>query len=232
MFKKKIEEKTFSFLARWAAPPLLKTIRLTCSFEEINRENLDLFYPGENFILSFWHGHILPMAHYFLNSGFYTFVSPHRDGEYVARMMDGMGQNYLRTSLRDLSISALVRGLKLARQGETLAITPDGPVGPRFQVKPGIIGISERTKLPILPAAGLPTRAHFFSSWDRFCFPYPFAEIKMIFGDPLWPWEMEGDDEQRARVLENRMLKITRELAEDCSVPADYFTEAEASGEG
>lgn len=218
-----IEKKSFSFLSRWLAPALLKGIRLTSRFDVRNEAELSKLYPEDNFILAFWHGQMIPFVQYFLNSGFYTFASPHRDGDYVARMMEGMGQKALRTSLRDVQIGELVKGLKLAREGETLVVTPDGPVGPRMVAKPGIIKISRRTQLPILPAAGLATSAHFFSSWDRYCFPFPFGKIMLNFGAPIRSWDSEVSVEESAKQLEGKLRSLTGKLAEDCSVPEDYF---------
>ncbi len=223
-FSHRLKTNLFYFLSRWVAPQLLKTIRWTSSVKVSNRDNLSKLFPAKNFILAFWHGQMLPLVQFFLNSGFYTFVSPHRDGEYVSGMMKGMGQNALRTSLRDVKISALVEGLRLARQGETLAITPDGPIGPRLTAKPGIIKISQRTELPILPAAGLATKARYFSSWDRFCFPLPFGKIMLNFGAPFSPAEISEPVDDLTGELENKLSSLTEELAEECELPPDYFS--------
>ncbi len=225
-FLKPLKYSLFSFLAGRVAPPLLKIIRLSCRLEARHREHFVKLSEQQNFIIAFWHGQILPLAQYFLNSGYYTFVSPHRDGEYVARMMTGMGQNHLRTSIRDPRIGELRRAFKLAARGENLGVTPDGPLGPRFSFQPGVVAISRRTKLPILPVAGLATRAYYFSSWDRFCFPLPLGRTIVSFGQPFRPWQAPGSLEQQRQKIETTMLNLTRELADTCSVPADYFEPA------
>lgn len=206
--KKKIEQPVFKFLSRWVAPSLLKLLRLSCT---INGQNEEFYHDlkDENFILALWHGQMFPLLFYFGPVGFYTFVSPHRDGSYIARVFTGMGHHSLRTSLRDPRLSSLAEALKLARRGESLAITPDGPLGPRCRAKPGVINLSEHTELPILPAAGLARPAKHFSSWDNFCLPLPFGELAVDFGEPICFWKKNLSMAEKQKQLEERMNRLT-----------------------
>ncbi len=210
MVKKDIERRFFGFLSRWFAPPLLKLLKASCKLK-VNNETFpgQLLENNENFILAFWHGQMLPLLFYFGPAGFYTFISPHRDGEYIARALEGMGHYSLRTSLRDRRLRAVAEALKLAREGETLVVTPDGPVGPRCRAKPGIIQLSERARIPIIPSAGLAASGRYFSSWDRFCLPYPFGRIAVEFSEPLRFWEKDLPLEKKQKELENIMNGLT-----------------------
>ncbi len=226
--KSDIGDGFLTFATSYIAPPLLKTIRWSTKIQTRNSHFHEEVARDSNYILCFWHGQIVPLMYYFLNSGFYTFVSPHRDGRYVANVMEGMGQNSIKTSLRDPRIGELRRAFRLARDGKTLGITPDGPLGPRFTVQPGVIKISERTKLPLLPVGGLATRAHFFPSWDRFCFPLPFSKIIINFGPVYRPWESTEKLSVKVQKFENQMVELSRQLTTDCAVPPEYFS---SSGE-
>ncbi len=213
--KKDIERRIFGFLSRWLAPPLLKLLKFSNRLQAINEKYpLRLEEEQENFILAFWHGQMLPLLFYFGPAGFHTFISPHRDGEYIARALEGMGHYSLRTSLRDRRLRAVAQALKLAREGESLVITPDGPVGPRCRAKPGIIQLSERAQIPILPAAGLAAPGRYFSSWDRFCLPYPFGEVVVSFSEPLRFWEQQRPLEEKQQELERIMNNLTGECRE------------------
>jgi len=220
--KKKIEQFVFGLAARYIAPPVLKAIRFSCSMD-VEGENwpTGLREKNQNFILAFWHGQMIPLLYYFTGAGFYTFASPHRDGQYIANILEGMGHYSLRTSIRDRRLKALVKALRLARSGETLAITPDGPVGPRREVKEGAIGLSEKTGLPILPAAGLARPARIFSSWDRFCLPYPFGRLNIKFSRPIDFSEMDCSPDEKKRILQSELENLTLSAAGELNIDPD-----------
>jgi lysophospholipid acyltransferase (LPLAT)-like uncharacterized protein len=67
-----------------------------------------------------------------------------------------------------------------------LAMTPDGPRGPRRQMKEGIIYISSRSGRPAVPCALLADR--FWSvggGWTDMIIPKPFSRVVLIAGTPL-----------------------------------------------
>jgi lysophospholipid acyltransferase (LPLAT)-like uncharacterized protein len=75
-------------------------------------------------------------------------------------------------------IESLVSG------GPPGALTVDGPRGPAHEVKPGIIEIARRAKVPIVAYLAIPDRCWTFNSWDRFRLPKPFAKIDVYYGPP------------------------------------------------
>ncbi|MFP4687443.1 MAG: lysophospholipid acyltransferase family protein [bacterium] len=217
--KEKVERFVFGQAARYIAPPVLKLIRSSSSLEvEGEKWPAGLRDNNQNFLLAFWHGQMIPLLYYFGPAGFYTFISPHRDGEYIARVLEGMGHYSLRTSLRDLKLKALVKALRLARDGETLVITPDGPIGPCHRVKEGVIRLSERAGLPVLPSAGLARPSRIFSSWDRFCLPYPFSRLKIKFSRPIDFSEMNCSSEEKRQLLQAEMERLTGSVARDLDI--------------
>lgn len=225
---KQTRTRILAALSGTVAPVLLRILRDSNRIEVQHVEPYERFRNrGQNFIIAFWHGQMLPILFYIRTGGYYTFISPHRDGEYIARALEGMGHHALRTSLRDRRLRALGEALKLAREGETLAVTPDGPRGPRYRAKDGIVKLSRKTDLPILPVAGVSGRAHVFSSWDRFCMPLPLGTIHVRFGDPLFPDET-NDIERDRRRLEERLNRISREAGEGLPGLDEYLEEFRA----
>jgi lysophospholipid acyltransferase (LPLAT)-like uncharacterized protein len=81
------------------------------------------------------------------------------------------------------ALSAMV---ELAAESVDLGITPDGPRGPRHQVKAGVAQLARLTGRPVIPLAFVCGRGHRFNSWDRFLCPYPFARAVFRFGQPLY----------------------------------------------
>ena len=72
------------------------------------------------------------------------------------------------------------------RAGRSLAITPDGPKGPREKMKPGPVLIAQRTGAPIIPVVSGASRASYFGGWDRFMIPHPFARLQIAYGEPVF----------------------------------------------
>lgn len=210
LMSKSTRRTVFGFLSRWLAPSLLSGLRSTNDLEVDGARHVrTLERSGDNYILAFWHGHMLPMLFQFWRGGFYCFISPHRDGEYIARAIDGLDQHAVRTSLRDRRVKSLVQALRLARRGERFAVTVDGPLGPAFEVKPGIVQLSVKTNLPVIPAAGLSSRAFVASSWDRFCLPLPLGTVRVTLGEPF-RFSEDRDLEEQRTALEESLRDLTR----------------------
>lgn len=76
--------------------------------------------------------------------------------------------------------------LRAAREPGVLAITPDGPRGPRHSVAPGAVFLAARTDRALLPIGVAASRAWTLSSWDQHLVPKPFARVVIAYGDPLF----------------------------------------------
>jgi lysophospholipid acyltransferase (LPLAT)-like uncharacterized protein len=67
----------------------------------------------------------------------------------------------------------------------TWAITPDGPKGPRYEAKKGIVELARLANKMILPVTYSSSKKRVIQSWDRFLLPYPFSRIVFVWGDPI-----------------------------------------------
>ena len=136
-------------------------------------------------LVAFWHRHILTLLAHYRGERFVVPVSEHQDGEYVANVMERLGFCSVRGSTTRGSL-ALVRGIvSKAKEGRSVAITPDGPKGPRFTVQPGFILLARRSGLPVYPVGVAAARAWELSSWDRFVVPKPWTRIAICIGEPI-----------------------------------------------
>src|SRR5205807_4997169 len=66
-----------------------------------------------------------------------------------------------------------------------LAVTPDGPRGPRRVVQPGIVYVASRTGMRIVPAGVGYRRPWRAGSWDRFALPKPFSRARCLTAEPI-----------------------------------------------
>jgi lysophospholipid acyltransferase (LPLAT)-like uncharacterized protein len=66
-----------------------------------------------------------------------------------------------------------------------LAITPDGPRGPRRVVQSGAIYLAAKTGMQLVPVAVGCQKPWRLRSWDRFAIPKPTFRAKVITGQPM-----------------------------------------------
>ena len=138
-------------------------------------------------------------------------ASASRDGAIAARVLELFGAVAVRGSSSRRGAQALVELVALARRGYDLAVTPDGPRGPRYEVKPGIIALAQHTGLPILPISYALTRRLQLGSWDGFLIPLPFGHCHIRIG-PALKVPSELDEAERTRLtleLQGRLRAIT-----------------------
>ncbi|MFQ5715167.1 MAG: lysophospholipid acyltransferase family protein [Candidatus Scalinduaceae bacterium] len=169
---------------------------------------------GKNVIYAFWHSFMLVPAYTGRNLGIKVLISHHTDGEYIAQVIQRLGHNVVRGSTTRGGTKALLSMIKKAKEGETsLAITPDGPRGPRFMVQPGIIFLGQKTGYPILPASLGLTKYWELPSWDKFRIPKPFSKVVLTYGDPIMipPKLDKSKVEEYRELLEKTLNEMTVE---------------------
>ena len=141
-------------------------------------------------------------------------VSSSEDGEFVARILKRQGHEAFRGSTTRGGIKALSALIKKLKEKQRVSIIiPDGPQGPRFKVKLGIIILARETGYPILPFSYSAKRMKVFASWDRFILPYPFTKCLGIYGKPFYvPKDADKNDLKRYRdLLEKELNCLTIE---------------------
>ncbi len=197
-------------------PPLaycvIKLLSWTMRIEMINGHiHDDYLRKGRPRILTFWHGRLLMMSAGYRGKGVAIPISLHQDGELISRTVKYFGIRSIRGSTTRGGFSAMREMLKASEEGYDIAITPDGPRGPRYRVQNGIIELARRTGMTIIPVTFNASRKKVFQSWDRFLLPYPFSRGVFIFGKPLLvPQQIsKGVFEQTRFLLERRLREIT-----------------------
>jgi len=122
-------------------------------------------------------------------------VSRSRDGEYIARIAAALGYRPVRGS---------------SSRGRPVTITPDGPRGPRYDIKPGLLALARNSGCDIIPAAMGLSAYWELPSWDRFRIPKPFSRGVHCWGEPLRvpPDADEAALGRLAQELRRRMIAL------------------------
>lgn len=168
---------------------------------------------GRPFLFMCWHEALLPLLWRHRGQDITLVVSEARDGQYLADFGRRLGYRLVRGSSTRGSVRALIGAIRELEQGHAVAITPDGPRGPRRELKPGIIAAAQRTGVPILPLHSDADRAWRFRSWDRFVLPKPLARVRVAYGAPILVGSGSGDQESGVMAARGSLEQLTRSVA-------------------
>ena len=147
---------------------------------------------GAPWIFAVWHGDLLPGTWAHRNQDIVVMVSEHRDGAIIAGIIERLGYATTRGSTTRGGVRALLGLIRAVEEGKTVAITPDGPRGPRHSYQEGALAAARRAGVPIISIGVAVNRAWRFRSWDQFVVPKPFATISLSYSEPLTV--SDGDD--------------------------------------
>ena len=182
-----LQKRVHFWLVAWIASGLLRCMYATWRVQVSDPQNVlpGMIDGSGPAIVAFWHRHILSMLTHFRGAHVCVPVSEHRDGEYIAQVMERFGLESVRGS-STRGAARLLKGLMARiREGWTPALTPDGPRGPRFSVQPGFTLLARRSGQCVYPIGLAVKKGWVASSWDAFIVPYPFTRIAIQVGPPL-----------------------------------------------
>ncbi len=132
-----------------------------------------------------WHETILMSVWYHRDQDVHVMISSSRDGELISRIARFFGYIPVRGSSSKGGREAMGELIGHLKEGKRCAITPDGPRGPRREIKPGVLNVARMTGCPVVPFAFAAEKAWRLRSWDRFIIPKPFSRAIFVYGEPI-----------------------------------------------
>lgn len=132
-----------------------------------------------------YHGHMVGALGLKPRSKLTILVSQSRDGEMIARGCHGLGFATARGSSKLGAVKGALELVEAVNAGQDLAFMVDGPRGPKFEVKPGVIRMAEITGTPIVPFVCSARSRWLMPSWDRFVAPLWSTPIIYVYGNPI-----------------------------------------------
>ncbi len=208
--KERLKDKLIPPLAYYLMKLTNMSLRLTVEGWEKPSE---LLKEQKSLIFSSWHGKSWVPAYFLRDLGIYALASMSRDGSYMAEVLHKLGWNTVRgSSSRGASRSVLSLYKKL-KKGESTALTPDGPTGPIYEIKPGIIFLQEKAGSFIVPMGVDADWKKNFNSWDNYLLPLPFSKTALVFGEPF-QFNKDLEMEVKQEILKNKMIEVNERAAE------------------
>jgi lysophospholipid acyltransferase (LPLAT)-like uncharacterized protein len=118
---------------------------------------------------------------------FVALISGHQDGQMISKVISHLEIDTEVGSSTSGGTEAILRFVKAFKQKTFhIAITPDGPRGPKERSKEGVIKLAELTAMPIYPIKIVASRSFKFKSWDEMFLPLPFSKVVMHIGSPIY----------------------------------------------
>jgi lysophospholipid acyltransferase (LPLAT)-like uncharacterized protein len=147
------------------------------------------------------------------SAGLAALISASKDGAFLAAILERFGVQPVRGSSSRRGAQALLELTTWTERGYDVAITPDGPRGPRYIVQDGALALAQITGLPPVPVSFHLNWKIRLKSWDRFQIPLPFARCEIVVGKILRvPRDISDAEREKLRQqLETEMRAISKD---------------------
>jgi lysophospholipid acyltransferase (LPLAT)-like uncharacterized protein len=184
----------------WLGSLLVNLLCATLRYKMIDQAGFLPKPPPRPIVVLFWHNRILALPAVFRRyypkerKGLLVLTSASRDGAYLSEFVRCFGMGAVRGSSSRRGAGALLDLVRKLEDGFDLCITPDGPRGPRYNLGPGAILLSERCQVPLMPLLIEYSAFWRFNSWDGFAVPKPFSRVTVTIL-PLVQVDVSENDE-------------------------------------
>ncbi|MBA4250350.1 MAG: hypothetical protein C0425_02270 [Chlorobiaceae bacterium] len=181
---------------------LCKSLRL----ELINNDKFEAVVKDGKCVVGFWHGTMFYVWYFLRDKNFLGLTSQSKDGDLLAKNLRHWNYKVIRGSSSkdgDVALGILV---DYAKNQGSVALTPDGPRGPKYKLKAGAVVTAKKSNLPLfLVGVAYEKKRVLHKSWDSFEIPKFFSKVRLVFSDPIY-------------VNENLTYEETSKMIENCEV--------------
>ncbi|MCK5146005.1 lysophospholipid acyltransferase family protein [bacterium] len=161
---------------------------------------LETGHKGQLF--GFWHGRQFLLVPFFGKWHSTIMVDVSWIGSIIATLLQKYGYQITRGSSKRKGMHALLCMKKAIERGSNVGVALDGPRGPIYKSKPGIIFLAKKTRNSIIPIATHCDNSWVLNNtWDRYQIPKPFSKCRIVLGEPVYC--STGDNELTTDLLDN-----------------------------
>ncbi len=200
---------------------LLKIWFSTCRLKILNQDlHQEVMHGDGSYIGVIWHRAAIFSCYLYGPVHPMVMFSQSQDGEYLARLAEKFGMIPVRGSSTRGGQRALIQMIRHLRKGNRMCSTVlDGPQGPRYVAKKGLLLLARETGVPLLPGIWSARRAITLEkTWDKTMIPWPFSEVIVAYGAPLYvPKECTDEELETLRQeVEDRLNALMTQVDEAC----------------
>ncbi len=177
-------------------------IKLTTKLTVVHGEHrARLRAADRRFIYAFWHQRQVFFTVSHRGDKMAVLISRSVDGEMISETIRRCcGVVAVRGSSTRGASDSVRQMITVLRSGLDLGITPDGPKGPKCEVKEGVMYLARKLGVPILPITSAQSnRLVLQKTWDQFQIPMPFGRSVVVYGAPI---EVGPDDDLKVKAAE------------------------------
>lgn len=183
-----------------------RTIRVSLPAKDLAVVSLQ----GEPTLFVLWHNRLFMAAdivrRYRAGHPLYSLISASKDGAWLNALFSALGLRTVRGSSSRLGREAASDLLEVLGAGNDVGITPDGPRGPLYEMKPGAFVVARRARTRVV-LAGMDFESSWrMASWDGFHVPRPFSRVHLRF-ETVDAGQLDDRDEA-AQLLGGRLAEM------------------------
>lgn len=170
-----------------------------------------------------WHGRALEMPYFWNKSRkLNALVSPHRDGRLIVNILKRFGIGNISGSTNQNSTEAALELMRNLKQGNSIAIIPDGPRGPSMKLGMSPIFYAQKSGKPLVGITYSISGSKIIQkSWDNMMVPFPFRKGIYAITEPIFvPNDATQEDLEKYRLqMETSLAELTWELDKEMGIP-------------
>lgn len=215
--KKLKNHPIFVAAVSWIFANLTRLVFLTTRWQWQGREYLEqAAFQDEGTIGAFWHNRMMLMPFIWPKGvPLDMMISSHGDGKLISRVIGRFGIGTVEGSSSRGGRQALKGLVDRMKAGRCVAITPDGPRGPRMRAAAGVVGAARLSGAKILPISLSVSNRVVLKSWDRFIVTLPFSRGAFVVGEPISiPRKASAEELEAFRLLVEARLTELSDIAD------------------
>ena len=169
-------------------------------------------------LYAFWHGRQFLLLPSFRHQGVAVMTDLSWAGRIQAGIMIRLGYPIVRGSSRRRAVQALAEMKRTMESGCSAAFAVDGPSGPAYKSKPGILYLAQKLGYPVVPVATSARPSwRIRSTWCLYMVPAPFSKGLVVMGRPI---AGAADGALKAEELDDILMELTRATDERLGLEA------------
>ena len=202
----------------------LKFVGLTTRWQVSGvKEAYKMLEEHGSMIVVGWHGRTLEMPYFWDKSRpLNALVSPHRDGRIIVNILKKFGIGHVSGSTNKQSTEAAFELMSNLKAGNSIAIIPDGPLGPSMQMSLSPLFYAQKSGKPIIGITYSIAGSFIVTkSWDNMLVPLPFHKGMYAITEPFFvPEDATREQlEEYRKKLEGILNELTWKLDKEMGLP-------------